>query len=44
MNKETVLLAGVDGYIGNALAQRLLTKGYTVIGVDNGFKKKVCRG
>lgn len=40
MGKETILLAGVDGYIGNALAQRLLLKGYTVIGIDNGLRRR----
>lgn len=37
--KETVILAGVDGYIGNALAQKLLFKGYRVVGVDNFLRR-----
>lgn len=38
---KTVLILGVDGYIGNALSQRLLFKGYKVIGVDNLVKRKI---
>ena len=38
MNK-TVLLLGCDGYIGNALTQRLLYNGFKVIGVDNLIRK-----
>lgn len=37
---ENILVAGADGYIGNALVQRLLFKGYTVIGIDNFSKNK----
>jgi UDP-sulfoquinovose synthase len=37
--KETVILAGVDGYIGNALVQKLLFKGYRVVGVDNFLRR-----
>lgn len=37
--KRTIILAGVDGYIGNALAQRLLFKGYRVIGIDNFLRR-----
>lgn len=33
--KETVLITGVAGFIGSNLADRLLIKGYEVIGVDN---------
>jgi len=40
MDKQTVFLAGVDGYIGNALTQRLLFKGYRVIGIDNMLRRK----
>jgi UDP-sulfoquinovose synthase len=32
---KTVLLAGCDGYIGNALTQKLLFEGYEVVGIDN---------
>lgn len=35
-----ILLLGCDGYIGNALTQRLLFKGHTVIGVDNFVRRK----
>lgn len=37
---ETILLFGCDGYIGNALTQRLLFKGHKVIGVDNFLRRK----
>ena len=36
---KTVLVAGCDGYIGNALTQRLLKEGYEVIGVDNFLRR-----
>lgn len=36
---KTVLLCGCDGYIGNALTQRLLKYGYEVIGVDNFLRR-----
>ncbi|MFW6029540.1 MAG: NAD-dependent epimerase/dehydratase family protein [Halanaerobiales bacterium] len=39
-DKNVILLLGVDGYIGNALAQRLLIKGYKVVGVDNGWRRQ----
>ena len=32
---ETVLITGVAGFIGSNLADRLLEKGYRVIGIDN---------
>jgi UDP-glucuronate 4-epimerase len=35
MNKKTILVTGVAGFIGSATAQSLLKEGYTVIGVDN---------
>lgn len=35
MSKETIVLCGCNGYIGNALTQALLSEGYKVIGVDN---------
>lgn len=38
--KKTIILAGVDGYIGNALAQRLLFKGYKVIGIDSFLRRE----
>jgi len=37
MNK-TVLVTGCNGYIGNGITQRLLKKGYKVIGIDNDVK------
>jgi UDP-sulfoquinovose synthase len=37
---KTVLVAGCDGYIGNALTQRLLKEGYEVIGVDNFLRRR----
>jgi UDP-sulfoquinovose synthase len=39
MSKKTVLLCGVDGYIGNALCQRLLNEGYEVVGIDNFLRR-----
>ena len=36
---KTVLVAGCDGYIGNALTQRLLKEGYVVVGVDNFLRR-----
>jgi UDP-sulfoquinovose synthase len=38
--KENVLVAGCNGYIGNALVQRLLCEGYNVCGIDNDIKFK----
>lgn len=35
-----VLILGVDGYIGWALAQRLVSKGHDVFGVDNFYTRK----
>lgn len=35
MDVKTVLLLGVDGYIGTPMALRLLEKGYRVLGVDD---------
>lgn len=32
--RETVLISGVNGYIGSRLANDLINKGYTVLGVD----------
>lgn len=37
---ENVLILGYDGYIGNALTQKLLLKNYKVVGVDNYQKRK----
>jgi len=37
---KTVLVAGCDGYIGNALTQRLLKEGYRVIGIDNFLRRR----
>ncbi len=36
---STILLAGVDGYIGTALVQRLLKRGHEVIGIDNQWRR-----
>jgi nucleoside-diphosphate-sugar epimerase len=33
-----ILVTGCNGYIGNAITQRLLFKGYYVIGIDNDIK------
>ena len=41
--KRTIILAAVDGYIGNALAQRLLFRGHRVIGVDNFLRRRWVR-
>lgn len=41
--KRTVILAGIDGYIGNALAQRLLFKGHRVVGIDNLLRRRWIR-
>ena len=40
MNLDNVLVLGVDGYIGHALALKLLKKGYRVAGVDNSSRRK----
>ena len=37
---KMVLVAGCNGYIGNALVQRLLFQGYNVWGIDNDIKYK----
>lgn len=37
---KKVLLFGYDGYIGNALVQRLLNKNYIVLGIDDHSKRK----
>ena len=37
---KTILVAGCNGYIGNALVLRLLSKGHKVIGIDNDIKEK----
>ena len=37
---KTVLVCGADGYIGNALTQRLLKEGYEVVGVDNFLRRR----
>lgn len=35
-----IFVCGCDGYIGNALVQRLLKKGHKVIGFDNFWRRK----
>ena len=35
-----IFVLGCDGYIGNALTQRLLRVGYEVIGLDNFWRRK----
>ncbi len=35
MKREKVLLTGIAGFIGFHLAERLLDKGYSIIGIDN---------
>lgn len=37
--KETIIVLGYDGYIGNALTQKLLAEKYKVIGIDNYIKR-----
>jgi len=39
MVNNTIIVIGADGYIGNALVQRLLFKGYQVIGIDNFIRR-----
>ena len=43
MSEKTIIVGGCFGYLGNALCQRLLLKGYKVIGIDNGLRKKMVR-
>lgn len=38
-----IFVLGVDGYIGNALTQRLLKEGHTVIGFDNFWRRNWVR-
>jgi len=35
---KNVLITGCNGYIGNAIVQRMLSKGYNVTGIDNDSK------
>lgn len=37
---KNVLITGANGYIGNAIVQRMLNKGYNVTGIDNDSKIK----
>lgn len=41
MMKHRVLILGIDGYIGYALAQHLLGLGYEVCGADNYSRRKI---
>ncbi|MFM8416954.1 MAG: NAD-dependent epimerase/dehydratase family protein, partial [Actinomycetota bacterium] len=34
-DKELILVTGIGGFIGSALAQRLLAEGHRVVGVDD---------
>ena len=46
-HKTTVLITGVAGFIGSNLADRLLRKGYRVIGIDNlsyGVREQIPEG
>ena len=43
MEQESVILLGYDGYIGNALIQRLLNSGYKVFAVDNYMRSRWIR-
>ena len=38
IHMKNVLITGCNGYIGNAIVQRLLNKGYNVTGIDNNSK------
>jgi UDP-sulfoquinovose synthase len=40
MDRNCILVCGYDGYIGNALVQRLLNRGYKVIGLDDMSRRK----
>lgn len=40
---KRVLLLGWDGYIGNALTQRLLKEGYHVLGIDDESKRSLVK-
>jgi nucleoside-diphosphate-sugar epimerase len=42
--KKRILVTGVNGYIGTALAEKLQKKGYQVIGWDTDFFKKTTLG
>ena len=35
-----ILILGCDGYIGNAITQRLLVKGHVITGVDNFLRRE----
>jgi hypothetical protein len=37
--KRMIFVLGCDGYIGNALTQRLLAEGYNVFGFDNFYRR-----
>lgn len=37
--KQKIIVLGYDGYIGTAVTQRLLSKGHTVVGVDDHSKR-----
>ena len=39
-----IFVLGCDGYIGNALTQRLLAEGHTVVGFDNFWRRSWIKG
>lgn len=43
METKKVLILGNEGYIGTALTKHLESKGYSVLGVDNGLREKNVR-
>jgi len=41
--EKNVIVMGADGYIGNALIQRLLNLRYNVVGIDNFLRRKIAK-
>jgi nucleoside-diphosphate-sugar epimerase len=37
--KRSILVTGCNGYIGNAITQKLLEQGHKVVGIDNNTKE-----